>query len=77
MVFDPFALNSMLERDGLQLVPVAPPYIFRVYMFMIELKERGVDVSYGGYEVWKRRLPFDTKTVYDAVISGINTLKQT
>jgi len=75
MPFDPYSLNSMLERNGLRLEPVAPPYIFRVYMFMIELKDRGIDVSYGGYEVWKRRLPFDTKAVYDVVISGVNTLK--
>jgi len=75
MPFDPYSLNSMLERNGLRLEPVAPPYIFRVYMFMVELKDRGIDVSYGGYEVWKRRLPFDTKAVYDAVISGVNTLK--
>ena len=74
-VFDPYALNSMLERNGLQLVPVAPPYSFRVYMFRIDVRDRDIDVSYGGYEVWRRRLPFDTVAVYDAVRSGVNTLR--
>jgi len=74
-VFDPYALSRSLEGDGLQLVPVAPPYSFRVYMFRIDVRDRGIDVSYGGYEVWRRRLPFDTVAVYDAVRSGVNTLR--
>jgi hypothetical protein len=74
-VFDPYALSRLLERGGLQLVPVAPPYSFRVYMFRIDVRDRGIDVSYGGYEVWRRRLPFDTNAVYDAVRSGVNTLR--
>ena len=44
-------------------------------MFRIDVRDRGIDVSYGGYEVWRRRLPFDTVAVYDAVISGVNTLR--